>query len=99
MKWSMPDLGAGELQRGVSLRPLLRTLRAGDTRGRLFALWWSTRVALDVAVKGAAIRSGLLQELKRPTGVDELIANRNWPDASLVEAALRLGQPARWCRS
>jgi len=72
----------------MRLRPLLRTLRAGDTRGRLFALS-STRVALDVAVKGAAIRSGLLEELKRPKGVDELTANRDWADASLVEAALQ----------
>ncbi|MET1059310.1 MAG: class I SAM-dependent methyltransferase [Nocardioides sp.] len=71
----------------MRLRPLLRTLRAGDTRGRLFALL-SSHVALDVAVKGAAIRSGLLDELKRPQGVEELAASRGWPDAPLVEAAL-----------
>ncbi|WP_297622699.1 class I SAM-dependent methyltransferase [Nocardioides sp.] len=31
----------------------------------------------------------MLEELKRPTAVDELAANRGWPDASLVEAALQ----------
>jgi phospholipid N-methyltransferase len=72
----------------MKLRPLLRTLLEGDTRGRLIALL-STRVALDVAVKGAAVRSGLLEDLRRPTGVDELAAARGWPNASLVEAALQ----------
>jgi SAM-dependent methyltransferase len=49
----------------------------------------SALVALDVAVVGAALRSGLLDELQRPTGVDELAATRGWTDTSLVEAALQ----------
>jgi SAM-dependent methyltransferase len=72
----------------MRLRPLLRALRAGDTRGRLVALS-SSLVALDVAVKGAAVRSGLLEELERPRSVEELAAGRGWPDVSLVEAALQ----------
>ncbi|HEY0642345.1 MAG TPA: class I SAM-dependent methyltransferase [Nocardioides sp.] len=49
----------------------------------------STRVALDVAVKGAALRSGLLEDLRRPADVEQLVAARGWSDASLVEAALQ----------
>jgi SAM-dependent methyltransferase len=74
--------------RRMRLWPFLRTLRAGDTRGRLIALW-STRVALDVAVTGAALRSGLLEDLRRPADLEEVAAARGWPDASLVEAALQ----------
>ncbi|MET0523954.1 MAG: class I SAM-dependent methyltransferase [Nocardioides sp.] len=40
-------------------------------------------------MKGAAIRSGLLEELRHPKAVEELAATRGWPDVSLVEAALQ----------
>lgn len=71
----------------MRLRPLLRTLRAGDTPGRLKALR-SSRVALDVAVAGAALRTGLLAELRDPATASELAERRGWADPSLVEAAL-----------
>jgi len=69
------------------LRPLLRTLRAGDSRGRLVALR-SSRRALGVAVTGAALRVGLLEELLQPANAAELAERRGWADRHLVEAAL-----------
>lgn len=72
----------------MRVRPLLRTLRAGDARGRLVALR-SSRVALDVAITGAAVRTGLLQELGDPVDVSTLAARHRWRDPSLVEAALQ----------
>jgi SAM-dependent methyltransferase len=72
----------------VRLRPLLRTLRAGDARGR-FAALRSSSAALDVAVVGAALRSGILEELREPVTASELLTRRGWAELSLVEAALR----------
>lgn len=71
----------------MKLRPLLRTLRSGDTRGRLRALR-SARSALDVAVTGAALRTGLLDELRQPAAGDEVARRRGW-DRDLTEALLR----------
>jgi SAM-dependent methyltransferase len=71
----------------MRLRPLLRSLRAGDARGRLAALR-SSRHALDVAVTGAALRVGLLEELHEPVTAAGLAQRRGWADRSLVEAAL-----------
>ena len=71
----------------MKLRPLLRTLRAGDTRGRIGALR-AARPALEVAVTGAALRTGLLEELRTPVGVDDLAERRGWEPA-LTTALLR----------
>lgn len=71
----------------MKLRPLLRTLRAGDPRGRIRALR-EARPALIVAVTGAALRTGLLEELCEPAGVDELARRHGW-DPPLTEALLR----------
>jgi 2-polyprenyl-3-methyl-5-hydroxy-6-metoxy-1,4-benzoquinol methylase len=72
----------------MRLRPLLRTLRSGDTRLRVAALR-SSRQALDVAVAGAALRLGILEELREPVSTSSLAERRGWADRSLVEAALR----------
>jgi SAM-dependent methyltransferase len=72
----------------MRLRPLLRTLRAGDTRARLAALR-SSRKALDVAVAGAALRTGLLEELREPASTSALAERHGWGDLALVEAALQ----------
>ena len=69
------------------LRPLLRTLRAGDARGRLSALR-SARPALTVAVTGAALRTGLLEELRDPASADDVARRRGW-DHDLTDALLR----------
>lgn len=71
----------------MKLRPLLRTLRAGDTRGRLSALR-SARPALAVAVTGAALRTGLLEELREPASGDDVARRRGW-DLALTEALLQ----------
>jgi SAM-dependent methyltransferase len=69
-------------------RALLRTLRAGDTRARIAALR-SSRAALEVAVVGSALRTGLLDELVDPVSASDLRKRRGWADPSLVEAALQ----------
>jgi SAM-dependent methyltransferase len=71
----------------MKLRPLLRTLRAGDTRGRLSALR-TARQALAVAVTGSALRTGILEQLAQPATVADLAARRGW-DGDLTEALLR----------
>lgn len=71
----------------MKLVPLFRTLRSGDARGRLTALR-TARQALTVAVAGSALRTGLLDELREPTRVDELAARRGW-NRDLTEALLR----------
>jgi SAM-dependent methyltransferase len=71
----------------MKLRPLVRTLRAGDTRGRLNALR-TARPALTLAVTGAALRTGLLEELRTPTSATDLASRRGW-DGPLTEALLR----------
>jgi SAM-dependent methyltransferase len=70
------------------LHALLRTLRAGDTGARITALR-SSRAALEVAVVGAALRTGLLEELVEPASTSDLLGRRGWADPYLVEAALR----------
>ncbi len=72
----------------MRLRPLLRTLRAGDARARVAALR-SSRKALEVAVIGAALRTGLLEELQDPVSASDLLESRGWADPSLVQAALQ----------
>lgn len=70
----------------MRIRPLIRTLRSGDTRGRITALR-SSNEALKVAVTGAALRAGLLDELAaRPSTTAELAAAHGWTDESLAEA-------------
>jgi SAM-dependent methyltransferase len=46
-------------------------------------------MALDVAVVGAALRSGILEEATEPVTASDLLARRGWADLPLVEAALR----------
>lgn len=70
----------------MKLRPLLRTLRAGDARGRIRALR-GARPALTVAVTGAALRTGLLEELQTATTGHEVARRRGW-DPALTEALL-----------
>jgi SAM-dependent methyltransferase len=72
----------------MRLRPLLRTLRAGDPLERIRALR-SSRAALDVAVTGAALRAGVLDELQRPLSVTELAGKRGWADVARAEAGLQ----------
>ena len=71
----------------MKVRPLLRTLRAGDARGRLKALR-TARQALTVAVTGSALRTGVLEELREPTDVGMLAQRRGW-DPALTEALLQ----------
>ena len=89
----------------MKLRPLLRTLRAGDTRGRLRALR-SARQALAVAVTGAALRTGLLEELGEPSEEHEVARRRGWDPAltgALLESfaahGLLVRTPTGWCTS
>ena len=89
----------------MNLRPLLRTLRAGDTRARLSALR-TARHALTVAVTGAALRTGLLVELREPGQVPDVARRRGW-DPVLTEALLEsfaahgllVRTPTGWCTS
>jgi SAM-dependent methyltransferase len=77
-------------------RPFLQTMRAGDVRAR-FAALRSSREALRVAVAGAAVRTGLLEELlDGPASADELADRRGWADPSLVEAALKTFAAHGW---
>src|SRR5690349_8399769 len=71
----------------MKLRPLLRTLRDGDVRGRVRALR-TAQQALTVAVTASALRTGLLDELGQPAPVDDVATRRGW-DAGLTEALLR----------
>jgi SAM-dependent methyltransferase len=71
----------------VRLRALVRTLRAGDTRARLAALR-ASRQALEVAVVGSALRTGLLTELATPTTVEELAGRRGWTRHDHLEGLL-----------
>lgn len=68
---------------------MLRTLRTGDTRGRLTALRLSNQ-ALRVAATGAALRSGVLEELTAPATVEELCARHGWSVPSHLEGLLRV---------
>lgn len=71
----------------MRIRPLIRTLRSGDTRGRITALR-SSGEALKVAVTGAALRAGLLDELASPSTTAEVASAHGWTDESLADAFL-----------
>lgn len=73
----------------MKLRATLRTLRAGDLRGRLRALRASNE-ALRVAVTGSALRTGLLRELTTPATVHELCERRGWARPDHLEGLLRV---------
>lgn len=76
----------------MRFRPLLRTLKSGDTRGRIAALR-SSNQAVKVAVLGSAVRTGVLDELSRgPVTTAELAVRRSWSAESVVEAFLRVLQ-------
>lgn len=83
----------------MRIRPLVRSLRSGDTRGRIAALR-SSNEALKVAITGAALRSGLLDELAvRKATTAELAASHRWADESLVDAFLSVLQAHGLVRS
>ena len=71
------------------ITPLLRTLRAGDVRARVAALR-AGRAALDVAVTGAALSSGVLSRVDRAPATTAVLADElGWTDLEVGEAFLR----------